>query len=456
MNERTPFYRNTYRRDDLIQRRKKIAASIPDGDVALFVGAPATGAFDVFRQYNDFYYLTGTEVPHSYLLISGDTAECTLFLEPLDSRMERSEGPMLSLEDASAIYQLTGIEHVKPRHSLKAACAHANAVWLPNENQESSQACQDTIQHASHSKTTDPFDVAVTRQEMVACELGLRQTAKHCLTAQLNSMRLIKDSTEVRWMRKAGELTARAVNLAMKSTKPGMFEFQLGAIADAVFLTGGATRGGYRPIIATGENIWNAHYFRNNTVLSDGELVIMDYAPDLHYYTSDIGRMWPVNGSYSAVQRELYGFIVEYHKLLLDTIAPGLTPEEIHEEAREKALPLIDGWSWSRDVYRQAGIRVAEFTGHCSHTVGMAVHDNGSYFGRPIEPGLAFALDPQMWVPEENLYIRVEDTVVITEDGYLNVTADACLELDDVERLMAQVPVFDELMPAFRNSTEGS
>ena len=71
MNERTPFYRNTYRRDDLILRRKKIAASIPDGDVALFVGAPATGAFDVFRQYNDFYYLTGTEVPHSYLLISG-------------------------------------------------------------------------------------------------------------------------------------------------------------------------------------------------------------------------------------------------------------------------------------------------------------------------------------------------------------------------------------------------
>ena len=118
-------------------------------------------------------------------------------------------------------------------------------------------------------------------------------------------MRLIKDSTEVCWMRMAGELTARAVNLAMKSTKPGMFEFQLGAIADAVFLTGGATRGGYRPIIATGENIWNAHYFRNNTVLSDGELVIMDYAPDLHYYTSDIGRMWTVNGSYSAVQREL-------------------------------------------------------------------------------------------------------------------------------------------------------
>ena len=134
-------------------------------------------------------------------------------------------------------------------------------------------------------------------------------------------------------------------------------------------------------------------------VLSDGELVIMDYGSDLHYYTSDIGRMWPVNGSYSAVQRELYGFIVEYHKLLLDTIAPGLTPEEIHEEARVKALTLIDGWSWSRDVYRQAGIRVAEFTGHCSHTVGMAVHDNGSYFGRPIEPGSVFALDPQMWVP---------------------------------------------------------
>ncbi len=456
MSVRTPFYRNTYHRDDLIQRRKKIAASIPDGDVALFVGAPATGAFDVFRQYNDFYYLTGTEVPHSYLLISGDTAECTLFLEPLDDRMERSEGPMLSLEDATAIFELTGIEHVKPRNALRDACAHANAVWLPNENQELSQACQDTIRHALHSKENDPYDVSVTRQEMVIWELGLSDRAKHSLTAELNSMRLIKDATEVRWMQTAGELTAQAVNLAMKSTKPGMFEYQLGAIADAVFLAGGATRGGYRPIIATGENIWNAHYFRNNTVLRDGELVIMDYAPDLQYYTSDIGRMWPVNGSYSAVQRELYGFIVEYHKLLLDTIAPGLTPEEVHEQTREKALPLIDDWSWSRDVYQQAAIRVTEFTGHCSHTVGMAVHDNGKYFGKPMEPGLVFALDPQMWVPEENLYIRVEDTIVITEDGFLNVTADAVLELDDVERLMTQAPVFNELMPALSNSSEGS
>ena len=212
-----------------------------------------------------------------------------------------------------------------------------------------------------------------------------------------------------------------------------------------MFLSAGASGSGYRPIIAQGENIWNAHYFRNNSRLSDGELVIMDYAPDLHYYTSDIGRMWPVNGIYSEVQRELYGFIVEYHKILLDVIAPGLTPEEVHENAKPEGLALVKSWRWSKDIYQQAALRVLDFEGHCSHTVGMAVHDNGQYFGEPMKPGLVFALDPQMWVPEEEIYIRVEDTIVITEDGYMNVTADAAFELDEVEALMKTEPRFSSL-----------
>ena len=130
-------------------------------------------------------------------------------------------------------------------------------------------------------------------------------------------MRLIKDSEEMKWMVKAGAVTAAAINLAMQATKPGIYEYQLGAIADGMFLSAGASGSGYRPIIARGENIWNAHYFRNNSRLSDGDLVIMDYAPDLHYYTSDIGRMWPVSGTFTEIQRELYGFIVEYHLSLI-------------------------------------------------------------------------------------------------------------------------------------------
>ncbi|HLJ54461.1 MAG TPA: M24 family metallopeptidase, partial [Chthonomonadaceae bacterium] len=174
----------------------------------------------------------------------------------------------------------------------------------------------------------------------------------------------------------------------------------------------------------------------NDHRLQDGELVLMDYAPDFGCYTSDIGRTWPVNGRYSAVQRELYGFIVEYHKTLLEVIKPGRLPEEVRLEAAARMRPLVEAGRWSSPAYEAAARRCLDFKGHLSHPVGMAVHDVGQYHDRPLAPGTVFALDPQMWVPEEQLYIRVEDTVAITESGLDNLTAAAPLELDEVERTL--------------------
>lgn len=443
--KRKPFYRGTYSREALESRRREIGQSMQHGEIALFTGAAASGAFDLFRQYNDFYYLTGTEVPHSYLVIAGGSGRSTLYLEAQDERTERSEGPMLSLADGDLIRALTGIENIQAREELGEVCQAASRVFVPNELQEARQACQDTLRHAFHSQREDPFDQSITRQQMVINQLIVDPNKLGSVESVLRGMRLIKDSEEMKWMVKAGAVTAAAINLAMQATKPGIYEYQLGAIADGMFLSAGASGSGYRPIIARGENIWNAHYFRNNSRLSDGDLVIMDYAPDLHYYTSDIGRMWPVSGTFTEIQRELYGFIVEYHKILLAVISPGLTPEEVHQKAKREGSSLVESWQWSKDIYHQAALRVLDFQGHCSHTVGMAVHDNGQYFGEPMKPGLVFALDPQMWIPEEEIYIRVEDTIVITEDGYINVTAEAAFELDEVEALMKTEPRFSSL-----------
>jgi Xaa-Pro aminopeptidase len=99
-----------------------------------------------------------------------------------------------------------------------------------------------------------------------------------------------------------------------------------------------------------------------------------------------------------------------------------------------------DGWSFSKAVYREGARRTLSFRGHLSHPVGLVVHDDGEYDGRPLVPGTVFAVDPQMWIPEEKLYIRVEDTVVVTEDGIEVLTQGAPLELDDVEALMAREP----------------
>jgi Xaa-Pro aminopeptidase len=177
----------------------------------------------------------------------------------------------------------------------------------------------------------------------------------------------------------------------------------------------------------------------------DGDWILADCAPDYHYYTSDIGRIWPINGTYSPLHRELYGYIVEYHKVILAKIRPGVTAGQVHEESAEVMKEVVEQTRFSKPIYEEAARRTLEFRGHLSHTVGMTVHDGGSYRDDPLEPGLVFSVDPQMWIPEERIYVRCEDTVVVTEDGIENFTEAAPLELDDVEEFMKQ----DGLLQAF-------
>jgi len=196
----------------------------------------------------------------------------------------------------------------------------------------------------------------------------------------------------------------------------------------------GAGGEGYRAIVPAGrENTWDGHYCRNDGALVDGDLVLMDCAPDVCNYTSDIGRMWPVNGRYSAEQRELYGFIVRHHRALMERVRPGVLPRDAMREAAEETRAWVDATPWSRPPIEDAVRKALEWTGHCSHPVGMAVHDVGKYFEKPFEPGLVISLDPSLWIPEERIYIRVEDTGVVTDDGFESFTALAPLDLDAVE-----------------------
>jgi Xaa-Pro aminopeptidase len=127
--------------------------------------------------------------------------------------------------------------------------------------------------------------------------------------------------------------------------------------------------------------------------------------------------MWPANGKYSDDQRDLYGFIIEYHKAFMRYLRPGVTPGQVLDEAAADMREVLDGMTFSKEIYRQACEDALAFRGHFQHPVGMSVHDVGRYRGKPLEPGMVVAIDPMIWVHEEKQYIRMEDVVVITEDG---------------------------------------
>jgi Xaa-Pro aminopeptidase len=239
-------------------------------------------------------------------------------------------------------------------------------------------------------------------------------------------------------MRMAGKLSALGVTEAMRSTRPGVWEYELDAVMRYVYLVNGARDWGYRAIIAGGPNIHFGHYKANNAQLQSGDLLLLDCAPEYRYYTSDIGRMLPVNGTYSREQRQLYGFIVAYHKVFLELIRPGVTAEEITAEASARMKPVVEATKWYKPSWEQGARAALEFPFMMTHPVGMSVHDVGHYRTKVIRPGTVLTLDPSLWVREEHIYIRSEDTMVVTETGFENFTAQAPLELDDVETTMKQ------------------
>ena len=250
-------------------------------------------------------------------------------------------------------------------------------------------------------------------------------------------------------IRRASQIAGLGLMEAMRSTEPGVTEFQLDAAAHYVFLLNDARLEGYRSITASGtDNINNMHYFRNTSTLKDGDLVLMDYAPDYRYYTSDIGRVWPVNGKYNAWQRELLQFVLEYHKAVMTRIRPGVTADQIMKEAAEAMEPVFARTKFSKPAYEKAARTLVERGGGVfSHTVGMAVHDVGGYRQGPLKPGQVFSIDPQLRVPEENLYLRYEDTIVVTATGFENFTDFLPMELDDMEKLVREKGIVQTAPP---------
>ena len=428
----------------LSERRARVYDAIGAGAHALLQGASPLLAFEEFRQSNDFYYLCGIEVPQAYLLLDSERRRSTLFI-PRRGNAATDHGSHFVAEDSATICRMAGVDEVLGLEGLTTALGRVKTLYIPQQPSLVSMETRDSHAKVNRLTASDEWDAEPPRHARLLAKLRGRFPGMELrnLDPVIDRMRSVKDTREIDLLRIAGRLSALSVVEAMKMTRPGLNECDLHALARYVFRRHGARGEGYRAIVPNGENIWYNHYMANRNVLLDGNLVLMDAAPDYRYYTSDIGRMFPVNGRYNAWQRELYGFVIEYHKVLLAHLRPGVTADLVLKESAMVMGKWLEAHRLSAGAYRRAAQEMLTRPGLLSHAVGMAVHDSCSYKDRPLEPGMVFAVDPEYWVPEDRLYIRVEDTVVITDNGIENLTAAAPLELEDVERTMTEPSLFD-------------
>lgn len=445
-------YQSDFPPEELRSRWTRVLDAIGNEAVAVVQGAPLMNGFQLPRQSNSIYYLSGIETPHAYLKLDGRERRVTLYLPPRNERLERSEGKVLSAADADVVKRLTGVDAVLSTEAMDASWplgeGRPAAIYAESVPAEGYAQSRHELQAADASIANDFWDGRSSRESRFVELLRSRHPRAKIqdLTPILDELRSVKSPREIALIRRASQLAGLGVMEAIRSTEPGVFEYQLDAACRYVFLLNDARLDGYRSITASGTaNIWNAHYFRNSKKLEAGDLVLMDYAPDYRYYVSDIGRMWPVDGSYRPWQRELLQFVLEYRNAVLARIRPGVSADAIRAEAKLAMEPVFARTRFSKPTFEAAARKLVETGGGVfSHTVGMAVHDVGSYRGL-LQPGQVFSVDPQLWVPEENLYFRYEDTVVVTETGVENFTAFLPSELADLEALTREKGIVQTL-----------
>ena len=466
-------YQSDFPPEEFRARWKLIFDRIGDQAVAAVQGVPMTNGYQLPRQHNSFYYLSGIETPGSYIVLDGRTRRVTLYLPPRNAALEAAEGKVLSADDAELVRKLTGADEVLSTATMTEnnwpigaaggrgggrgvpAGPRVQAIYAEFEPPEAYAQSRGELRTGDRSILNDPFDGRFARQQQFVARLTGRAPEIRNLNPILDELRSVKSPREIALIRKASELAGLGMMEAIRSTEPGVKEYQLEAAARYVFIVNGARLDAYRSITAAGNvNINNMHYYRNSDELKDGDWVLMDYAPDFRYYVSDIGRMWPVNGTYAPWQRELLQFVLDYRNAVMTRIRPGVTTATIREEAAKAMESVFARTKFSKPEYEEAArALVSGGGGVFSHGVGLAVHDVGGYQGAPLKPGQVFSIDPQLRVRSEGLYVRYEDTIAVTATGYENFTDFLPSELAALEKLTREKGIV-QMFPALVETPE--
>jgi intermediate cleaving peptidase 55 len=413
-------------------RRAKLAASLPENGIAILAASDTkyrSGAvFYEFHQEPNFLYLTGFNEPEAVAVIqkvgSSNDYVFHLFLRPKDAKAEQWDGARSGEQAALDVFNADEAGDINNLHNLlPPLIAGASVIYT------------------DFAKASG-FGMFFKKQEALPNDFQkmVKDSNVKPLRALMNEIRVIKSEAEISNMRMAGKISGRAFTNAMRQqwTK----EKDLGAFLDYDFKIGGCEATAYIPVIAGGRNALSIHYVRNNDVLQDGEMVLVDAGGEYGGYIADITRTWPVTGKFSDPQRDLYETIlrVQRSSISLCRESANMTLDKIHQ-ITEQGL---------KDGLKQLGFDMSGnaldvlFPHHVGHYIGLDVHDCPGYpRSTPLKAGHCVTVEPGIYVPDDERWpehfrgigIRIEDSVCVQDDSPLILTTEAVKEVVDTEAL---------------------
>jgi Xaa-Pro aminopeptidase len=383
----------------------------------------------VFAQEDNFYYLTGHNEEGAGLILlpakpSGAGSEWSgprelLFLPAKDPDKEKWNGPRMSPSDPG-IQALTGFSSVEPFGKMRATVEKLAKVYphmytiLPYEKENGGYP---------HEKQV------VDWLEEAAPQVKLKD-----VRGKIEAMRQTKSPGEIAFLRKAIDLSLDAQLAAMRMMRPGLYEYQIAARMVEVHAMGGSEAEGYAPIVGAGFDSTVLHYDKLARKIEDGDIVLMDVAAQYSGYSADITRTIPANGKYTPRQREIYDIVLGAQNAVLAAMKPGMNMCRNGEKSLYRiSYDYIN--SHGRDLH---GKRLGQYYIHgLGHNIGLDVHDPGGSC-TPLKPGQVVTVEPGVYIPEENLGVRIEDDVLITDHGYELLSKRLPRDPDEIEEIMAK------------------
>lgn len=371
-----------------------------------------------FSVYRNFYYITGFERPGTIYIayrVENEVREI-LFIERPEPIRERFEGKMPRPEEVIEEFGIMTVRYVDELEKSISSIMSWNdidTVWIDQENKD-------------FNDCVDRYQLLINK--LCRCYPWLK--VKNSYDA-FSKMRKIKEREEIEKHKKACRVTSEGVRFMMKHIKPGVSEGQLEAYFDFVLKSKGCDHA-FETIAASGKNACVLHYNANNAITKDGDLILFDLGASSGYYCADVSRTYPVNGKFTDRQRQLYEIVLKGLDAALALAKPGQNKDELQKVSRDvMAKELI------RIGMIEKPEEISKYYLHGSgHFIGLYTHDVGEDSQNCLVENMMFTLEPGLYFPEENIGIRIEDTLLVTKDGCEVLTADIPKTIEEIEAFM--------------------